>query len=119
MFCSSVGLKNVLKGKVGCLVNSQLFGANSSPWEITSESWLLPIPTGSQQLLSCFLLGIYKKRFHVVDVVVLKVAYFLSILFFLQNPSQVTPAPWARLMLFCSPLASFCLGWSSGGLGRP
>lgn len=70
---------NVLQGQVDSLVNSWSHWASSSPREITPESWLVSIP----------MVGTAVKLFsswhlQVVVVVVLKLAYFLSIVFSLQ-----------------------------------
>lgn len=63
LFCSSVGLKNILKSKVDYLVNSQLCWASSSPWKITSETWLLSIPIGKNSCYAVFLLAFTKIAF--------------------------------------------------------
>lgn len=70
-----------------------------------------------KQLVSYFLFSICKNSFQIV-VVVLKVTYYLSVLFCLQNLSQVTSALWAMwcfppaLQLLADWASSHSRGWS-------
>lgn len=73
---------------------SQFFSLENHFWDLASVN-----SYRQEQLLRYFLLGIYKNSFQIV-VVAFKVAYFLSILFSLQNLCQVILAPWAMVNIF-------------------
>lgn len=72
----------------------QFFSLENHFWDLASVN-----SYRQEQLLRYFLLGIYKNSFQIV-VVAFKVAYFLSILFSLQNLCQVILAPWAMVNIF-------------------
>lgn len=71
----------------------QFFSLENHFWDLAS------VNSYRQEQLLRYFLGIYKNSFQIV-VVAFKVAYFLSILFSLQNLCQVILAPWAMVNIF-------------------